>query len=128
MDRALVVVALGVVVAALVLLLRARSASAPARVDPRELGLGRSGVGVVGFSTPYCHPCRLWESALGEAGVEFVKVDVAERPDLARKYGVTATPLILAVSLPGGDVLAAHDGAPEPGDVARVAHLASTAG
>ena len=98
------------------------------RVDPDELGLaGGSRVGVVGFSTPYCLPCRQWEAALDRAGVRFAKVDVSERPELAARYGVSSTPLVLAVELPGGRVLASYRDGPGEGDVEGLVELTRSA-
>jgi Domain of unknown function (DUF4395)/Thioredoxin len=96
------------------------------RVDPGELGLGGdTGVGVVGFSSPYCLPCREWESALERTGISFSKVDVANRPDLARRYHVQATPRILAVRLPGGDVLEAFGEEPHDEELRRLRELST---
>jgi hypothetical protein len=123
-DRALIAALLLGVLALAVLALRARRGRAPERVEPAELGLTvGAGVGVVEFSSPYCRSCQRWEAALSEAGVPFSKVDVSERPDLARRYRVGHTPLILAVRLPAGDVTAAFDGDPEPGDLERIRGL-----
>jgi hypothetical protein len=94
-------------------------------VDPAEVGLSGAGVGVVAFSTPYCIPCRNWEAALAGSHVPFVKVDLGERPELARRYGVSATPLVLAVRLPGGEVIERYGGDPDPDDVARLRELAA---
>ena len=127
MDRALVAAALLVLIALVAFRLRAhRPVRGPARVEPGEVGLARAAadVGVVGFSSPYCLPCQRWESALGSAGLPFSKVDVAERPDLARRYGVKVTPLVLAVRLPGGDVIEYFHGDPEDADVRRLTELA----
>ena len=126
MDRVLVASALLALVAFLAWRLRARRpAGVPARVAPEELGLAAAtGIGVVGFSSPYCLPCQRWESALGAVGLRFSKVDVAERPDLARRYGVRATPLVLAVRLPGGEVVESFDGDPTAADVRRLEELA----
>ena len=120
----------GALVAAVALVawrLRARrQAAPPARVDPADIGLeaGRPGVAVLGFSSPYCLPCQRWEAALEATDIRFAKVDVAERPDLARRYGVRSTPLVLAVRLPGGEVLEAFDGEPREGEVDRLIGLA----
>ena len=127
MDRALVASALLALVALAAWRLRARRPTgAPARVDPSEVGLerGRPGIAVVGFSSPYCLPCQRWEAALAAEGLPFSKVDVAERPDLARRYGVRAIPLVLAVRLPGGEVVESFDGDPAAADVRRLEELA----
>jgi hypothetical protein len=124
-DRALLVLALCALVGVAVALLRRRPRRAPSRVDPSDVGLSGSGVGVVEFSGPYCLPCARWEEALGQAGLEFARVDLSERPELARKYRVRAAPLVLAVRLPGGEVLEAYDAEPRAGEVERLVELAS---
>jgi Thioredoxin len=128
-DRALVAGALLGLVAIAVVAWHRRTRqppTAPASVDPAEVGLDGAGHGiaVVGFSSPYCLPCQRWEEALEAAGMRFAKVDVAERPELARRYGVRSTPLVLAVRLPGGEVVESYDGDPRDGDVERLARLA----
>ena len=125
MDRALVAAGLLALVAIATAAVRRRPSAPPERVKPPEVGLDSTrGVGVVGFSTPYCLPCQAWEAALHEAGIPFAKIDVAERPDLARRYGVRSTPLVLAVALPRGEVLASFDDAPSDGEVERITALA----
>ena len=125
MDRAAIVVAICAAVAAATLLWRRRKARPPARVDARELGLsGGRGTGIVEFASPYCLACEAWEGSLREAGLGFAKVDVAERPELARRYGVQATPLVLAVDLPGGRVIESYAGDPSEERLERLASLA----
>jgi hypothetical protein len=121
MDRALVVVGLCALIAVVALLIRRRSPGAPERIEPADVGLTGSGTRVVGFSSPYCLPCQAWEDQLARVGLDFVKVDVSERPDRARRYAVRTTPLILAVELPGGRVIEAYRDEPEPGQVERLA-------
>ena len=106
-----------------------RGARVPTRVDPGELGLGANArpIGVVGFSTPYCLPCQRWEAALHAEGVPFAKVDVADRPDLVRRYRIRETPLVLAVRLPGGEVVQSFGGDPRDDDVHRLSELAGGA-
>ena len=123
MDRALIAVALLALIAGAVLAYRRRAATGPEHFEPGDAGLSGRGVGVVGFSGPYCLACQRWESALGAAGVDFRKVDVSERPELARKYGVRHTPLVLAVSLPDGRVLERYDDEPRPEQVEQLAAL-----
>ena len=106
--------------------LRVRRGVRPARISPQDFGLRGSGVAIVGFSSPFCAPCRAWEAALAEQGIAFTKVDVSERGALAIKYGIRQTPLLLAVRLPAGDVLDAYHGEPQPGDIERLRALAHT--
>lgn len=126
MDRLLIVLAvLGVVVAAGAAYRRAVARRGlPARLDLADLG-ARNGASAaaVAFTSPYCLPCQEWEAALGARGVPLLKLDVAARPDLARRYGIHATPVVLAVRFEDGAVLAGYDGHPAPDSVDRVASL-----
>jgi hypothetical protein len=129
MDRALIVLVLVATVAAVVVLLRRRRASPSLeRVDPAELEVDGEGVAVVGFSGPYCLPCRAWERELERAGIPWSKVDVSQRPDLARRYGVRTTPLVLAVSLPDGRVIETYAGEPQDDQLEHLAALARNVG
>jgi hypothetical protein len=127
MDRVLIVCVLLALVLVAVVVLRRRSGSrhGPNRVEPGELGLDRPGVGVVEFASQYCEPCRAWEAALHDAGIRFAKIDVGERPKLARRYGVRETPLVLAVRVPDGEVVATHGGHPDRESVRRLRQLAA---
>lgn len=69
------------------------------RVELAELGvpLGRGDV-VVAFGHPLCTDCRTVLRDL-EAGTDrYVSVDVRDRPDLARKYGVALVPTVVRVT------------------------------
>jgi hypothetical protein len=97
---------------------------APRRVDPADFGLaGRSGVELVLFTSPYCLDCRRWAEALEQSGTPFSTVDVVARADLARRYRVRHTPLVLAVHADSGEVAAAYDREPAAGDVSHVSAL-----
>ena len=48
--------------------------------------------------------CRAWETRLAGRARPLVKLDVSERPDLARKYGVAIVPTVVAVA-PDGSVV-----------------------
>jgi thiol-disulfide isomerase/thioredoxin len=91
----------------------------PARLDRLDLpALGVGGPAVVQFTSATCGPCkaaapRLAEAA-GRAGVEFTQVDVGERPDIAREYGIRTLPTIV-VAGPGGKVTAAWTALPGEG-------------
>jgi hypothetical protein len=69
------------------------------RVELTELGVAAGGGDfVVAFGHPLCTDCRTVLRDL-EAGLErFVSVDVRERPDLARKYGVALVPTVVRVT------------------------------
>jgi hypothetical protein len=99
------------------------SRRAPGRVDPADFGLQGEGVATVLFTSPHCLSCRRWAEALEEAGTPYERVDVREQPELARRYRVRQTPLVLAVRSDSGEVAAAYDRDPEPGDVSHVSAL-----
>ncbi len=69
---------------------------------------GSSGDGtanlVVAFSHPLCTECRELESTLRAEHRPFVRIDVRERPDLARKYGIALVPTLVEVT-PNGAVV-----------------------
>ena len=69
------------------------------RVELTELGVAAGGGDVVvAFGHPLCTDCRSVLRDL-EAGPErFVSVDVRDRPDLARKYGVALVPTVVRVT------------------------------
>jgi hypothetical protein len=69
------------------------------RLDPADLGAGFDPAGelIVEFSHPLCAECMQWERRLESAPEPFVKLDVRERPDLARKYGIAVVPTVLVV-------------------------------
>jgi Domain of unknown function (DUF4395) len=71
------------------------------RLDPSDLD-GIVGVerAFVEFTHPLCSECRLWERRLRERG-PLVTLDVRERPDLARKYGIGIVPTVLSVAADG---------------------------
>jgi hypothetical protein len=75
------------------------------RLEPADLpGLDGAPRSHVEFTHPLCAECREWESRLSARPEPFVKVDVRDRPDLARKYGIAIVPTVVAVS-PDGEVL-----------------------
>ena len=72
------------------------------RLDPDDLpGLGGAPRGLVEFTHPLCAECREWEERLAARAEPFVKVDVRDRPDLARKYGIAIVPTVVAVGADG---------------------------
>lgn len=68
------------------------------RVDLSELGVTPDGEVVVQFTHPLCSDCRALEERLRREGRRVVTVDVSERPELARKYGVALVPTAVAVT------------------------------
>lgn len=77
------------------------------RLDLAELGdLPGSAMGelIVAFSHPLCTDCRTVIGELAAGSVPWVSVDVRDRPDLARKYGIALVPTVIRVA-PDGRVL-----------------------
>jgi hypothetical protein len=78
-------------------------------LDPDDLA-GLDGVlagrerAYVEFTHPLCSQCREWEDRLRSNGEPVVTLDVRERPDLARKYGIAIVPTVVAIG-PDGTVL-----------------------
>jgi hypothetical protein len=76
------------------------------RVELTDVGGGLpTGELVVAFSHPLCTGCRELIEGLEAEGTPHLTVDVRERPDLARKYGIAVVPTALTV-LPDGTVTA----------------------
>lgn len=55
----------------------------------------------VEFTHPLCAECRAWETRLLAGERPLVKLDVRERPDLARKYGITVVPTVFSIAADG---------------------------
>jgi len=69
------------------------------RVELTELGVAAGGGEfVVAFGHPLCTDCRTVLRDLEEGPERFVSVDVRDRPDLARKYGVALVPTVVRVA------------------------------
>jgi thiol-disulfide isomerase/thioredoxin len=71
------------------------------RIDLADLGVSPDGELVVAFTHPLCTDCRELEAKLRDAGRRVVTLDVSQRPELARKYGVTLVPTAVAVDSEG---------------------------
>ena len=78
------------------------------RVELAELGVTtpaseelRDAEIVVAFSHPLCSDCRTLVNELESSGRPFVTVDVRERPELARRYGIALVPTAVAVASDG---------------------------
>ena len=75
------------------------------RIDPDDLpSLDGAPSAFVEFTHPLCAECRTWERRLSERDEPLVTVDVSERPEMARKYGITVVPTVFAVA-PDGELL-----------------------
>lgn len=54
---------------------------------------------VVDFFATWCGPCKMLGSVLESLeGIDVVKIDVDECPDLARKYGIMSVPTLMLFS------------------------------
>lgn len=72
------------------------------RIEPADLpALDGAPRAHVEFTHPLCSDCREWEARLATRPEPLVKIDVRERPDLARKYGIAIVPAIFAVAADG---------------------------
>jgi Domain of unknown function (DUF4395) len=72
------------------------------RIDPADLpGLNGAREAYVEFTHPMCAECLTWESRLAGAERPVVKLDVRDRPDLARKYGIAVVPTVFSVASDG---------------------------
>lgn len=114
--------ALGLVVAALALLaaitgfctgceiyrltarLRGISPRHHSQIDTADLDGIDGRPAYVEFTHPLCSECQEWEQRLGAEPEPLLILDVSDRPDLARKYGIAVVPTVLKVA-PDGAVL-----------------------
>jgi len=72
------------------------------RLELADLGASvPNGEIMVAFSHPLCTDCRTLENELAAGPHPFVSVDVRDRPDLARKYGVALVPTVVRVAADG---------------------------
>lgn len=72
------------------------------RLELADLGASvPNGEIMVAFSHPLCTECRTLENELAAGPHPFVSVDVRDRPDLARKYGVALVPTVVRVAADG---------------------------
>ncbi|HEV3474085.1 MAG TPA: thioredoxin family protein [Actinomycetota bacterium] len=103
---------------------------------PRRLGrsdlapLGIREPAIVQFSTADCAPCRKAEPRLREAAtrseVPYRRIDVDDRPDVAREYGIRTVPTIVVTGR-GGRVMEVWTSLPENGEIAEAARRARIA-
>lgn len=87
--------------------LRGVRAQALDRVALEELGIdaSRPGGQVIAFTHPLCTDCRELIDRLHADGKPVSLVDVRDRPDLARKYGVAVVPTAFTVDESGAVLL-----------------------
>jgi Domain of unknown function (DUF4395) len=70
-------------------------------IDIADLPAGSGERTYVEFTHPLCSECQEWEQRLSGGEAPLVVLDVRERPDLARKYGIAVVPTVLAVAADG---------------------------
>ncbi len=69
------------------------------KLDLADLdGAAGADLAYVEFTHPLCADCVEWERRLRDRPEPLVTVDVRERPELARKYGITIVPTVVAVA------------------------------
>ncbi len=74
-------------------------------IEPADLGpAALAGRTYVEFTHPLCSECHEWERKLAGEPEPLVTVDIRDRPDLARKYGIAVVPTVLAVDADGAVV------------------------
>lgn len=71
------------------------------RIDTADLPAATGEKVFVEFTHPLCSECQEWERRLDGEAAPLVKLDVRERPDLARKYGIAVVPTVLSVAADG---------------------------
>jgi Domain of unknown function (DUF4395) len=72
------------------------------RLDPSDLdGIAGADLALVEFTHPLCADCRRWERRLSERPEPLMTIDVRERPDMARKYGIAVVPTVLEIGSDG---------------------------
>ena len=103
------------------------------RRPPRRLGssslssIGIREPAIVQFTTATCGPCKVaaphLRDAARRADIAYHQVDVGERPEVARTYGIRRVPTI-AVTGPGGKVVGVWSAL--TGEIAEAARRVST--
>lgn len=98
------------------------------RLDLAEIGV--LGPAIVQFSTEQCAPCKEaaphLEAAARETDVRYAQIDVGERPEVARRYGIRTVPTIVVAGR-RGHVLGTWTSLPGNGEIVAVARRARTA-
>jgi hypothetical protein len=70
-------------------------------IDTADLSGVGGGTAYVEFTHPLCTECQDWERRLAPEPEPLLQLDVSERPELARKYGVAVVPTVLKVAADG---------------------------
>ena len=70
-------------------------------LDLTDFGGSVNGNTTIQFTHPYCSDCREWEEWLKSKGRPLVLIDVKQKPELAKKYGVAVVPTVIEVNSEG---------------------------
>jgi hypothetical protein len=122
-DRLLILLAVVVAAAILSVVINAlvRRHHHIGQIDPDDFDAGSS---VVVFTSPYCHGCQEWLSALAEDSISATRIDVAERPDAAARYRITSTPRVVVVEASGAVLREFRHYEPRRSDLDQIVRLA----
>ena len=74
-------------------------------IDAADLDIDLDQPVTVLFTHPLCTDCHQVERKLRQQGTKLVGVDVKERPDLARKYGINVVPTVVWLEPDGSATL-----------------------
>lgn len=124
MDRALILLAIALLIVAGSALVRA-TVGRRRRIDRIAPDDFSPGAKVILFTSPYCHGCRQWRDALAEDGIATEAIDIAERPDAAAAYRISSTPRLVAIDSSGTVLGDFGHHAPRRSDLDRIARLTS---
>jgi glutaredoxin len=110
-DRLLVLAAIVVAVAIVSVVARVllRRRHALIRLELADIAGADGDPVTVVFTSPRCHGCRQWIAALEAGGVAPHTIDLAEHPQAANRYKISATPRVAVVRPGDGSVLREFD-------------------
>jgi thiol-disulfide isomerase/thioredoxin len=101
----------------------------PRRLISLDLGeLGVEGPAILQFTARYCAPCRAarpeLQAVADRTAIGYSQIDVGERPEVARRYGVRTVPTIV-VATRSGRVLGTWTALPGDGEIVAAAAQAA---
>jgi thiol-disulfide isomerase/thioredoxin len=125
LERVAIVIALSVAIALAVIVVRAWNARRTSQLQSRDGApawdsLGEAPDGrqtLVTFSSRSCTACHTAqapavsqvEQRLGSANLRVIKIDVAQKPDVAKAFGIMTVPSTVVLA-PAGKVVAVNQG------------------
>jgi thioredoxin 1 len=129
MERAIIALAflvIGFAVCRTITRRQLRKAAVNVFTDPLLYEVAPGIPTIVYFTTPDCAPCRLQQtpylqklqSELGENGVKIIRVDAAEHPDTATRWGVFSVPTTFVLN-ELGQPRNVHNGVVDPDTLKR---------